>query len=244
MSPSFLLALQFLTRLPVRVTWPADPAARAAAVPFYPLVGLVIGLLLVVAHVLFGAAAPGLQAAILLALWVGITGALHLDGLADTVDGWVGGHGDRERTLAIMKDSNTGAMGAVAVALVLILKFAALQTLLEAGEWGALLLTPVLGRAALVAALLSLPYVRPGGIGADLARHLPREVAQLAVAASLGACLLLGFGGIVVGLVLAAAGYGAWRVLRRHLGGTTGDTAGALCELAEALALVTGALVL
>jgi adenosylcobinamide-GDP ribazoletransferase len=239
-----LLALQFLTRLPVRAPWPGSPGERAAAVPFYPLVGLLLGLLLAALHGTLGATDPGVQAALLLAAWVLLTGALHLDGLADTVDAWVGGQGDRARTLAIMKDSRTGPMGATALGVVLLAKFAALQALLGAGSWGAVVLAPVMGRALLVAVLLWLPYVRPGGLGAELAGHLPRETAQVAVAVAAAALLLAGSAGLWMLVAATAVFLGARAALLNRLGGTTGDTAGALCEIGEAAVLLAAAMAL
>lgn len=81
------------------------------------------------------------------AVWVGLSGGLHLDGLADTADAWIGGHADRQRTLEIMKDPRSGPIAVVVLLLVLLLKFAALVVLLGQGAWAGLLLAPWLGRA-------------------------------------------------------------------------------------------------
>ena len=106
---SFWLALQFLTRFPV--PQPIDYSARAMgrSVLSYPIVGLVLGLLLVSIQMLLVHIHPNVLAALLLILWVMVTGGLHLDGLADSADAWMGGQGDRERTLQIMKDPRAGA---------------------------------------------------------------------------------------------------------------------------------------
>lgn len=104
----FLIALQFLTRLPVRIASEPDEKSIAQSLSYYPLVGLIIGALLAgIAWGLSGAPVL-LSAALLLVTWVLVTGGLHLDGLADSMDAWVGGLGDRERTLAIMKDPYCG----------------------------------------------------------------------------------------------------------------------------------------
>jgi adenosylcobinamide-GDP ribazoletransferase len=138
---------------------------------------LLFGLLLWLAsHLLQGVAAP-LQAALLLALWVLLSGALHLDGLADSADAWLGGFGDRERTLQIMKDPRSGPIAVVTLVLVLLLKFCALWVLVEHGAGGLLVLAPVVGRAAMLGLFLTTPYVRAGGLGAALAEHLPRQAA-------------------------------------------------------------------
>ncbi len=240
----FLHALQFLTRLPLPADLPAPgDGDQGRAVLFYPLVGLVIGALLALAWWPLAAAPAGLAAALLLALWAGLTGALHLDGLADLGDAWVGGLGDRERTLAIMKDPRSGPMGVVLVVLVLLVKFAALEALLEAGRWEVLLLVPVLGRAGLVAALGHLPYARPGGLGAAAAAELPRRAADRVVfACALLPPLLWGWAGVALSLLLVALFLLLRRGLLRRLGGVTGDAAGALCELLETAALAGAAL--
>ncbi len=174
-------------------------------------------------------------AALVLAVWVLLTGGLHLDGLADTADAWIGGQGDRDRTLAIMKDPRSGPAAIVAIVLVLLAKFAALQALLAEGEaLYPLLLAPVLGRTVIVLLLLVTPYVRPAGLGAPYAESLPRlSGGAVVVLVAVGVVLLLGGPG---GAVLAALGVeflGFRYGLLIRLGGATGDMLGAACELTE-----------
>ena len=165
----------------------ADPAAGsvlqyAAAIPGVGAVGAVlsssrtcsIGALLAGLHTALWLIDPGVLAALMLAVWVIITGGLHLDGLADTADAWIGGRGDRDRTLAIMKDSRSGPIAIIAIVLVLLNKFAALQVLLAGDARAVLLLAPVLGRATIVLLLITTPYVRPHGLGRPYANYLPR----------------------------------------------------------------------
>jgi adenosylcobinamide-GDP ribazoletransferase len=243
-SRPFALALVFLTRLPLPLWFNPQPADWGRSALYFPAVGLLIGGLLAVLHALLPTAtAPALSAALLLTVWTGLTGALHLDGLADVTDAWVGGHGDRVRTLALMQDPRSGPMAIVALVLVLLLKFAALTTLAPGNAWPVLLTVPVLGRAALLLLLLTTPYVRPGGLGAVYADQLPRRA---------GGALLLAIGGGSLGLfgsrgVLLLGGLGVLYLTLRHrwvarLGGITGDTLGAACELTEAVALVLLAL--
>lgn len=241
---ALLVAVQFLTRLPLPWLAAPDAALRGRSVPYYPVVGFAIGVLLVALATVLATANALLAAALVLLAWVLLTGGLHLDGLADSADAWVGGHGDRERTLAILKDPASGPAGVSALVLLLLVKFAALAALLEAQSLPpALLLAPVLGRAALVFLLLGTPYVRPGGIGAAQAAHLPRTAAVvMLVAVALAPPLLLGARGLwllaaVVLLLLALR-----RLMHQRLGGATGDTLGASCELVEALVLVVMAL--
>nr|WP_215730862.1 adenosylcobinamide-GDP ribazoletransferase [Pseudomonas lalucatii] len=237
-----LIALQFLTRLPVRLAGMPTPAQLGRSLLWYPAVGLLLGLLLVTAQQLLADVQVLLQAALLLTLWVGLSGGLHLDGLADSADAWVGGMGDRERTLAIMKDPRSGPMAVLVLALLLLLKFAALVALLEAGEALALLLVPWLARVLPPLLLLSTPYVRPGGLGQALADHLPRRQLPWLLAAHGVAIALFGGPGLLALLVAGLLFLWLRRLLRRRLGGTTGDTAGALLELTECAMLVALAL--
>lgn len=236
----FWIALQFLSSLPVRLPGMPAPQEMGRSLLFYPVVGLLFGVLLWLAsHLLHGVAAP-LHAALLLALWVLLSGALHLDGLADSADAWLGGFGDRERTLQIMKDPRSGPIAVVTLVLVLLLKFCALWVLVERGAAGLLVLAPVVGRAALLGLFLGTPYVRSGGLGSALAEHLPRRGAAWVLLGSAALCVTLGGWSVLWVLLLTAVAF-AWlrRVMCKRLGGTTGDTAGALLELLE-LVVVLG----
>ena len=237
------IAGRFLSRLPFPDPGSATAEELGHAVPWYPVVGLILGLILAAAAWLPGAAAlavpPAVGAFLVLGLWVWSTGALHLDGLADTADAWVGGLGSRERTLAIMKDPACGPVGVSVLALVLIGKFAALETLIGSGAGLSLAWVPLLARAQLPVLLLTTPYARAQGMGAAPARAVPPRASVTVVAlVAIGAVVMLGW----VGLVLVGASAGVlWRVRRAllgRLGGFTGDTAGALVELTELLAIL------
>ncbi|HEY0634300.1 MAG TPA: adenosylcobinamide-GDP ribazoletransferase [Gammaproteobacteria bacterium] len=237
----FLLAVQFLTRFPLPSLRDIAPHDVGRSMLYYPLVGALIGALLFALDHLLVEAAPLLRAALLVVAWVVITGGLHLDGVADMADAWVGGHGERERTLALMKDPACGPMGVLALLLLLLLKVAALESL--AGHAAPLLIVaPLLARTALLLLFLTTPYVRRGGLGETLAQQLPRRVGWLVVVAVPGGVLLLvpHIWGVVVmvGIVFLLF---RQRLLQR-LGGTTGDTAGALLEVCEATILLAAAL--
>lgn len=237
-----LIALQFLTRLPVRLPGMPAPEQVGRSLLWYPLVGLLLGGLLLAAQALLSQQPAVLQAALLLTLWVALSGGLHLDGLADTADAWVGGYGDRERTLAIMKDPRSGPIAVVVLVLLVLLKFAALLVLLQAGQALALLLAPWLGRSALPLLLRSTAYVRPGGLGAQLAEHLPRRELPWVLGLHLALLALAGLSGLWA-LLAATLVFVFWRrALLARLQGTTGDTAGALVELIEVAVLLTLAL--
>ncbi|RBD43005.1 adenosylcobinamide-GDP ribazoletransferase, partial [Xanthomonas oryzae] len=121
MIEGLLAAVGFLTRMPVPGWVFARPGAQARSLLWYPLVGVLIGAVLSALAWCLRDVAPLLGAALLLSSWVWLTGALHIDGLADTADAWVGGMGDRMRTLAIMKDPTSGPMALAAVVLALLL---------------------------------------------------------------------------------------------------------------------------
>jgi len=227
------VAFAFLTRLPVPVQR-VDPAAQAASLKWYPLVGGIVGLLLAGLVAVMHAWPMLPLAAVVVIAWVALTGALHLDGLADSADAWIGGMGDRERTLAIMKDPCSGPAGVVALVSVLLLKFSALATL---GDTWLLVLPPLLARGAVVAWFLTTPYVRSGGLGEPL-RGAPANGCWIALA--LSAAVSLAFGTAGVWALIAAVTTGAlWRRAVVHrLGGFTGDTAGALVEMIEGVTVV------
>lgn len=239
----FLIAAQFLTRFPLPWVEIASPREIGRSAPLHPLVGLLLGVVLAgIAAAAATRAPPLLAAALTLAAWVAGTGGLHLDGLADCADAWACG-GGRERMLTVMKDPNCGPAAVSVTTVVLILKFAALAALIERAAWIAIALAPALARAGPLVLFLTVPYVRPGGLGSAMAAHLPRRTAWAAVAlAAAGAAVM----GSAAGVCAAAAAAGALILLRRallaRLGGFTGDAAGAAVELVEAAALVAAVL--
>jgi adenosylcobinamide-GDP ribazoletransferase len=236
----FLIALQFLTRFPIRLEQALDEREVGRSILYYPTIGLLMGLgLAVLAWAM--ADVPGLlPSAILLGFWVSITGALHLDGLADSADAWIGGAGDRARTLAIMKDPCSGPTAVAALIVVLFIKLAALECIISHEDWMALVLAPVLGRTALPLLFLTTLYVRPGGLGAALAQHLPRRVGALVVLATLAGVILAAGTRSLCLLLIATGTFLLLRALMvQRIGGTTGDTAGGLVELTETTVLVT-----
>ena len=240
---------RFLTRLPLPDPGPLEGPVLGRAVLCYPLVGLVIGGLLwglfwTLAQVWPGAnAAP--RAALALIAWVWLTGGLHLDGLADSADAWVGGLGDRDRTLEILRDPRIGAMGALALGLVLIGKWSALLTLIAAGDLLPLLWVPMLGRTQVLVLMLTTHYARPEGMAAQALACLPRGPAWVAIGLALALIALAEAlaGGWSLSLLVAGVSLILWRrAMVRRLGGFTGDTAGALVELTETAVLVALAL--
>lgn len=238
----FLVASQFLTRVPVRLKQAPDNRELGQSLLYYPLIGFLIGSGLFAAaysfDLLFGDA---LTAILVLSLWVLITGALHLDGFADSVDAWVGGMGSRERTMELMKDPLCGPMAVVAIVMLLLIKLFALQTLLSWGDNTVfIILVPLLARLGVLALFLTTPYVRPQGLGEILANHFPRKRC-LYLCLIVVAILFLLLPSLTLKLLLIN---GALLLLLRNmmikrLGGCTGDTIGATVELLETGLLLT-----
>jgi len=230
------IAIALLTRIPVPRYGSSHPRAVGRSVLWYPPVGLLVGLVLAGVCLLAESAPAMVGAALALLAWCGITGGLHLDGLSDSTDALIGSHGDSARALKIMKDPAAGPMGVIAVCMVLIVKFAALTTHISMESWWPIVAAPVLGRAAVIALLLSTPYVRPRGLGAVLAAHLPRGPGRVVLVVVLAAVFFAGGAAPLIGAVLAFLFLR--RLIMRTIGGTTGDTIGALVEVTEAAALV------
>ncbi|MHC1479125.1 adenosylcobinamide-GDP ribazoletransferase [Frateuria aurantia] len=240
MIRGLVYAVGFLTRIPVPSAVFDDARARQASIAWYPMVGVLLGGLLAGAGGLLEGRNDLLASALLLLLWVGLTGALHLDGLADSADAWIGGLGDRERTLAIMKDPRCGPAAVVTVVLLLLTKLAALQAMPSPARLLALVMAPVLARAALTALLITTPYVRRQGMASGLAagRTAPAAAVLLSMLAAF-ACGPDGWCAVAAAVVV----YALWRHAgQRRLGGYTGDTAGALAEMVELAVLVVIAL--
>jgi len=230
------LALSFLSRLPVGPLTDITDRLLGRSLAWFPLVGLALGALLAGTARLLGEQLPPLALAVLLLLLhVAVTGALHLDGVADVADGCYGGR-DRESRLRIMKDSRVGAMGVVAVGCVLLVKFAALASLPAPRLLPALLFAPAGGRWLQCALAVTSPYARPeGGTGGAFVAHAGfREFALATVTVTVAAGVLFGLAGLAL-LVLLGLLLLAWRAYSHSkLGGVTGDVLGAACEWSEA----------
>lgn len=231
-------AIGFLTRLPVpNVALAEADVARGAG--FFAWVGGLLAMLLWLASAALHSLDSGVSAMCIVAIWAWLTGALHLDGLADTVDGLSGGRGDRSRTLTIMRDSRIGAHGAVALCLSLGLKWAALAPLFRSDSklW---LAAPIVARFACTVLLASFSYAREQGLGSAFSDRVGLIQVMVGALVFVPVVALLGEGFVfasVVGFVCAVAL--ALRV-RAVLGGLTGDAHGAaveVCEIGTLLAL-------
>lgn len=227
---------------------PGDPEGKmASSLPWFPLVGgaigsILLGLMLLIDNLAPGGWPGGAAAAAVIA-GVVLTGALHLDGLADWADGFGGGR-DREKTLAIMKDSSTGAFGSVALISVLLLKWVALSRLAASDSHVWIVAACVISRAMMAELAVWLPYARPeGGTGASVANGAKKWHRMAALLLALA--ILLALAGAAGAQALAAGwlvcrGFGS--LCKRRVGGITGDLLGAGSEIVETLILVLAAL--
>ena len=231
----FLAALQFLTIIPLPGGVNPGERVLGGSLPFFPLVGLLIGVAVALADWWLGRIFPiGVTSVIMVILLIAVSGGLHIDGLADTADGFFSAR-PRDGILAIMKDSRTGPMGVAAIVCVVALKIALIASVAGPWRWWVLLLTPLAGRCALIVHLALLPYVRAeGGLAGIFHRNRSRVHALWALAALLAVGflagglpgLIAGAGAFLIALLLAA-------YTLRRIGGLTGDTLGAACELTE-----------
>jgi len=249
----FWFALTFLSRLPGPYLKRLDPEVQQAAMWFYPLVGAILGLFLVGLVTLCfyynPQASVFLVGALVLALWVYLTGAMHLDGVADTADAWVGGLGDHQRTLDIMKDPRVGAMAVAAMLVVLLVKFAAITALLAQAQdnigllMGGLLLIPMLARTGIIGLMASTDYVRQHGmVTATQSAATKTKVVIMTVLLPLFAVPLLREKTLMMLLVWLGLLVAYRAALKKRLGGYTGDTLGAAVEFQETILLVALAL--
>lgn len=229
-----LLAVSFLTILPVRATTPARGGIGAAA-PYFPLVGALVGAAAGVVRVatepLIGAGPATVLAIACLAI---VTGGLHLDGLADTFDG-LGVRHDRARRLRVMRDSSTGAFGVLALIAWALLVLTALTQLSNAHALAALVTAAAVGRLAGVAHAGWCPPARPDGLGAAFQPSLIGFVVAglLALVIALATCGPLPGLAASLAALIAAALFSAGS--RSSFGGRTGDTLGATITIAEAV---------
>ncbi len=229
----FLVALGFLTILPAPVSGVSErDLGRSLA--FFPLVGLLLGGLLVGAARLAGPWIPSsVLAWALTAGLVILTGGLHLDGLADVFDGIGGSRGNRDRMLEIMRDSRIGAHGAASLVLLLLGKVVGLHALLTRGDPGMLWALPVAPRYAAVCLVALFPCARQEGLGKLFAGSRPRGALLAATLVTVAVVASVGRGAVVPSLAAASAAIALGFWLGRRLGGLTGDAYGAAIELGE-----------
>ncbi len=238
----FKIALQFLTRLPVKGEVEHSDEAFARSARFYPAVGVVVGSIAAVVYCLTCIFLP-INVATVFALLaaVVVTGALHEDGLADTFDGLIGGK-DRERTLDIMRDSSIGTYGIMALIFAFAMKLVAISDMWAWDAFWVIIVAHALSRHAMVEVISRYDYAR-----ADSAKFSKPDVSSddltyarlWAIGILIGSAVFLGIWATVLGVVLMAAvvsGFAQGFV--RKIGGYTGDCLGATQQIAEVAFLV------
>lgn len=232
---SLLIAIQFLTILPVNLKTDVTNKQLGYSVLYYPVVGLIIAALLLVITYALQEQTSTVQAALVLSVWVIITGGLHIDGLADSADAWLGGIGNKERTLSIMKDPACGPIAVTTLLLLLLVKFVMLEQIINNQLWWTLIIACFIPRASIAWLLITTPYVRKQGIASDIIDYIPKQAVQYSFITIAVAMLLLGhFGVFVFSLAVLLL---LRHLMLRRLNGTTGDTVGASVELMEAAIL-------
>ncbi len=232
------LAMSFLTVLP---TAPRDVAHMGAARAYFPLVGLVLGCCLAGLDFAARQALPGpVVGALLVAALLVLTRAIHTEGFLDSCDGLFGGY-SREKRLEVLRDTHVGAFAVIGGAALLILKWTLLASLPGDIRVGLLIVFPCLSRFGMLATMAAFPYVRVQGIGTAFQAGAKRwhVVFGLATAAIAGGALLGVAGLMLLGAaIVVSLAMGRW--ISGMLGGMTGDTYGAVNEVAEVSVLIVG----
>jgi len=231
---SFLLAVQFLTLIPLKIK-DAGEKKIAKAAAYFPLVGLLIGLVLLGVNyylIMINLSSFTISIILVVAL-IALTGGMHLDGLSDTADAFLSNK-PKDEMLAIMRDPHIGVMGVLSIISVILLKIGLLAALQAPLRITALLLMCLLSRWSLVGAMFFFPYARSEGKAKVFMNSMTFRVFLVSTVIAVSFSVLIWQ---LKGLILfAIAGFIAWifsKLISRKIGGITGDTLGALCELNE-----------
>lgn len=235
-----LLATSFLTILPVYGSRVAREDEMARSLFYYPVVGLFIGVVLNLVAYMSKCLSLGWAGDVLIiVVWIIAIGGLHLDGLMDSADGIFSGR-ERARKLEIMKDSRVGAMGAMTLVALVLLKVSFLGLIPYPLKYWALLIAPALGRTMMLYSISYFPYARPG---AGLGKCFGDQVSKMAFPVTilmvlLGAYFADGIRAMTVVVIAALIAAFVANRIAHILGGHTGDTYGALCEVSETMFLI------
>ncbi len=237
----FWAAWRFLTIIPLPGAMGTDRKSLARSLPFFPLIGILIGLIMSrTAYLAWHILPPVVAAVILTFAMLAISGGFHLDGLADSADGLFSAR-PREQKLTIMRDSRIGAMGVIALIMVILVKVSCLATMGMERAMLAAFLMPLAGRSLMVFSMTLAPYIRKQG-AASLFYTTPAKLRKIAIWA--GVVLYAGawYSGhtkALAAILTALLATLLWTgYCRLKLGGATGDTLGACCEIAEMMVAV------
>ena len=244
---SFLTALRFLTIIPLPTQREESPEEVGRSIVYFPVVGLIIGLILAGLNWLLNLFLPSaITNGLLIVSLVIISGALHLDGFVDTCDG-IAGHKTVEDRWQVMHDSRAGAFGIIGVALLLLVKYISLNSVPETLMMATLILMPVVSRWAMVYAVFAHPYARAEGLGkafkqgASWRRFTIATVITLALATGLAWLADITYfylAGLAIMLVIWVIIVIMAAYFKRKFSGLTGDTYGAINEVAEVAVLI------
>lgn len=233
----FFTGLQFLTRIRLVRQTEWSPESFGRSVKFFPVIGAIIGLVLVGAYFLLHRFAPvHIMAAGLILLEIIVTGGLHCDGFMDTMDGIFSGR-SRERMLEIMKDSRVGSNGVVGFVLLILVKWSLYVDLAPEMLPVALVAMPLIARMAMVIGITVFPYGRPDGIGKAFAQYATSSTFYVALTFTLLLLGPLGYHTYIAALIGMLFAIGFARYVTDLLGGLTGDVYGAIAELTEVAVL-------
>ena len=233
----FWAALQFLTIFPTPVRKKADTLVLGQSLPYFPVVGMILGAILLGLYYGLILVLPStVVIALLIIVLVILTGAHHIDGFIDTCDGVFASKPKRER-LAIMSDTRVGAFGIVGAVILLMLKYASLSSVTMILP--ALLVMPTLSRWTVVSIIFTFPYARKSGMGLPFKQGATWQRLAIATAIALIVSLIvLRWWGLALMAILWLIVFGIGVFFRSRLGGLTGDNYGAVIELSEVLVLL------
>ncbi len=234
----FLIALQFLTIIPFNIKKKIEDKDFGRSLGYFPIVGLLLGIFLSgVAYISMFLPTMVISSLILVA-WTVVTGGIHLDGFADTCDGFYGNR-RKEDILEIMRDSRIGTMGAAGIAILLLFKFAMLSSIRSEDLWKVLIMTVVFARWSQAFVCLTSTYARDEGKAKHFIEHVKRgDVFMGAIFILILNWFLIGIKGIILFTLLVITVLLFTKYVKRKIGGMTGDTIGATNEIAEASALL------
>lgn len=234
----FLLALQFLTVLPVKIA-NVKEKRLANALIYFPLAGLLLGLILAGIDNLLNILhfAPLAVNTILVVALASLTGGLHLDGLADTIDAFLS-RKNKEEMLKIMRDAHIGAMGVISLICIILLKIALLNSVGISLKTVTLLLMCTLSRWSLVWAIYLFPCARQDGKAKVFIQGINSRIFIFSTIIASGCALMIWqLKGLFIIVIVATGIYAIGKFINNKIGGITGDTLGAINELSEVIIL-------
>lgn len=245
---AFLIALQFLTIFPTPQSGNRffavpefNEAGLERSVIYFGLIGLLVGgLLFLISTLCLSIFSSPISALITLIAWVLFTGALHLDGLADSSDALIGGMGNPQKTLAILKDPNAGPIAVCVISLTLLLKFVCIEVLIRSGQAHGLIFIACISRLSVLLLFRYSPYISQEGLGSfiKVKKYQKHIYLQLSLV-SLIFSVLIGFKFLVALALSALIFFSIRKVAIKRLGGINGDIAGAFIEIQESLLLLS-----